>query len=268
MNQAPLTGHDFVVTDIVYVLDRHPDPEWRLRSNFRNPHYVMAYCKAGKAEYHFDNEHITVRKGDVLLFPKLYEHGGASDPHDPWSFMTVAFDLADLHGSAAEAIELLPRSMPSSYGYEMNELFGKLYRSWTGKKPGYLLQCRGLLMELLYLLVRQFSQPAILTPQARAIEKLMDDLQASVNETYSVDELAERVGLSPSYFRTVFKQTAGMTAVDYQNRLKINKAGDLLLGGYCNVSEAAEAVGFKDIYYFSRLFKKITGMAPSSYLKN
>lgn len=113
MNHATtLAGHDFVVTDIMYVLDRHPDPQWRLRSNFCNPHYVIAYCKSGQAEYHYNNEQVNVSKGDVLLFPKLYQHGAASDPHDPWSFLTVAFELADLQGTAEKAIESLRAVWP------------------------------------------------------------------------------------------------------------------------------------------------------------
>ncbi|HHV97854.1 MAG TPA: helix-turn-helix transcriptional regulator [Clostridiaceae bacterium] len=54
----------------------------------------------------------------------------------------------------------------------------------------------------------------------------------------------------------------------YTYYIKINKAKDLLLSGECNVSEAAFSVGFENVHYFSRTFKKITGVNPSKYLKS
>ena len=66
--------------------------------------------------------------------------------------------------------------------------------------------------------------------------------------------------MSTSYFRALFKQ-------QFHNRLKITKACDLLRSGTCNVTEAAYATGFGDVYYFSRLFKKTTGRSPSQHLQ-
>ncbi|MFW5789511.1 MAG: helix-turn-helix domain-containing protein, partial [Spirochaetota bacterium] len=69
------------------------------------------------------------------------------------------------------------------------------------------------------------------------------------------------------YFRRLFKQVTGYTPVNYINRVKIDKAKDLLLSGECNVSEAAEAVGIDNVFYFSRLFKRISSVNPSEYIR-
>ena len=58
----------------------------------------------------------------------------------------------------------------------------------------------------------------------------------------------------------------GMSAIQFQNQQKIQRAKDLILSQNCNVTEAAQAVGFSDIYYFSRMFRKLTGKNPSEYL--
>jgi len=80
-----------------------------------------------------------------------------------------------------------------------------------------------------------------------------------------LEELAEQVGLSPSRFRTLFKALTGHSVVRYQNWVRVNKAKDLLLSGEYSVAQAAAEVGFHDTYYFSRLFRKMTGYAPSHY---
>ena len=54
--------------------------------------------------------------------------------------------------------------------------------------------------------------------------------------------------------------------MQFQNKLKIDKAKDLIISHSCNITEAAEAVGFSDVYYFSRMFRKITGKNPSEFL--
>jgi len=92
-------------------------------------------------------------------------------------------------------------------------------------------------------------------------------IQENYQKNFSIEELTQYSGLSPSYFRRLFKKATGLTPLQYQNYIKINKAKDLLLSGECNVSEAAFSVGFDNVHYFSRIFKKIAGVNPSHYLK-
>jgi AraC-like DNA-binding protein len=87
-------------------------------------------------------------------------------------------------------------------------------------------------------------------------------MRADYRQTYAVTDLAERAGLSPSHFGALFKQFTGLTAKEYQHRIKIAKAKEFLLSGECNVTQAATRVGFADIYYFSRLFKEDRGTQP------
>ena len=86
-----------------------------------------------------------------------------------------------------------------------------------------------------------------------------------IRNTFSATELAKRSGFSPSYFRALFKEANGLSPLQYQNQIKINRAKELLLSGEYNVTETAESLGFNNIYYFSRLFKKLTGIPPSEY---
>ena len=65
----------------------------------------------------------------------------------------------------------------------------------------------------------------------------------------------------------LFKEATGMTTVQFQNHLKIDRAKDLIVSRNCSVTEAAHAVGFHDVCYFSRVFRQITGKNPSEYLR-
>ena len=55
--------------------------------------------------------------------------------------------------------------------------------------------------------------------------------------------------------------------MDYLTELRMNKAKKLLCGDECSVQDVAEQVGYRDLKYFSRLFKKTTGISPSDYKK-
>jgi AraC-like DNA-binding protein len=141
--------------------------------------------------------------------------------------------------------------------------FAQLYRSWSVKRPGYLVHCRSIILDVLCRLYTRSQSFSL--PHNKGIERCIELIHANYQHTYSSRELAEVAGVSPSYFRYLFKQSTGLSPLQYQNQIKIDKAKDLLLSGECNVTEAAEAVGFANIYYFSRLFKKLTGIPPSQY---
>ena len=65
-----------------------------------------------------------------------------------------------------------------------------------------------------------------------------------------------------------FKEAIGITPLQYQLHLRISDAATLLNTSHENVSEIAFQCGFADSNYFSRQFKRITGMTPSEYRKN
>lgn len=86
-------------------------------------------------------------------------------------------------------------------------------------------------------------------------------------ETIDFDECASRCNLSRSRFTHLFKQKVGISPSGYQKNLRIEQAIEMLMFSTQSVGEIAEALGFLDARYFSRLFKKETGKLPTEYRK-
>ena len=255
---------DFVVTDIAYVIQREPDADWGVTSMVNSGSYILAYATSGLAHYRFaGREDLLVREGDVLFFPKGMAHSGHADKDEPWSFLSVAFDAVAGAGNIDEQLSVVDHLNRGSFASRLSAHFAELYLAWTQRKPGYLVRCRAIIMTILHELIRQQTLPHLDSPHARELITVIDLMRADYRRTYAVTDLAERVGLSPSHFRALFKQFTGLTAKEYQHRIKIAKAKEFLLSGECNVTQAATRVGFADIYYFSRLFKKVEGRNPS-----
>ncbi|QHW31441.1 response regulator [Paenibacillus rhizovicinus] len=84
-------------------------------------------------------------------------------------------------------------------------------------------------------------------------------------EDLSLEEAAESVHLNQFYFSKVFKQHVGETFIDYLTGLRIDRAKQLIEEDVLSLKEVSYQVGYKDPNYFSRVFKKVTGVAPSEY---
>ncbi len=94
------------------------------------------------------------------------------------------------------------------------------------------------------------------------ISDVLHEIDLHLVEGVDFHALAAKYAFSIGYFRKLFKAVTGFSPVAYTNRLRITKACMYLQQGLL-VSEAAERVGIYDLNYFSRLFKKIMGVAPS-----
>ncbi|MBP1966438.1 response regulator transcription factor [Paenibacillus aceris] len=103
-------------------------------------------------------------------------------------------------------------------------------------------------------------------------QKAMDTIIAYIHEHYteeiSLEELADIVSISKNYLCYIFKKVTGETFNQYLTRVRIEKAKEMILDGKWLVYEIAEKVGYKNIPYFSTLFKKITGHTPTDLVKN
>ena len=81
----------------------------------------------------------------------------------------------------------------------------------------------------------------------------------------SLNTVAAQVGVSSSYFSSIFKQETGQSFVEYLTKLRIDKACELLRCTTLRTSEIGERVGYNDPHYFSATFKKVTGVSPKDY---
>ena len=248
-----INQYDFNVNKIIILLKK-PNPNWRMTNINNTDYYVLRFSTSDEAVFKINGKLNNIKMGDLLFFPKNAEQTGYSKYDNPWTFFSVAFDV-DFHNKQSEkAFNEIPRLMHCKDIHNFPVLFSELNKTWLGKEVGYLIKCKSILMEILYLTIRKVHLSSHINPQ---ILNIINLIQTNYSVSYSINELAKIAGFSSSYFRVLFKKTTGVTAIQYQNHIKINKAKELLLSGNYNVSEVAEKVGFSNIYYFSELFKNI-----------
>ena len=83
----------------------------------------------------------------------------------------------------------------------------------------------------------------------------------------SLSEIAAKCGVSDCYFRRLFQQYSGESPMSFRQRLRIERAKQLLLSDeQYTVSEVAQELGFSDVYHFSKTFKKYCGVSPMKYV--
>lgn len=107
-------------------------------------------------------------------------------------------------------------------------------------------------------------KPAI-AEHARVAKELID---THFNEPLSLDTLASRIYLSGDHIRSLFKKEYGIGPIHYLLQKRIEHARGLLKNSDKKVYEIAGICGFNDPYYFSRIFKRISGLSPEQYRKS
>lgn len=97
------------------------------------------------------------------------------------------------------------------------------------------------------------------------VKSAREYVEEHYTDDISLQEVAEKIGISAGYLSTMFAQNMNCKFVDYLNNVRIERACTYLEQGYLKTYEIAYRVGFKDEKYFSRVFKKIKGMSPKEY---
>jgi len=106
-----------------------------------------------------------------------------------------------------------------------------------------------------------------LTALPAMIKEAITYLRFNVDQPISLNQLADRFGIHPSYLSRAFKKALGLTLTDYINKLRIEEAKYLLDQGNASVASIALNVGYNDPNYFSKVFTKLEHTTPHDYRK-
>ncbi|WP_249308741.1 response regulator transcription factor [Lederbergia citrea] len=99
------------------------------------------------------------------------------------------------------------------------------------------------------------------------MRKLLDYIERHYAESISLSEMAKHFHFNPSYLSTFFNTHNKEGFSEYLNRIRIEKSVELLEKGTVSISEISGMVGYSDHSYFTKVFKKMMGISPSSYRK-
>ncbi len=100
---------------------------------------------------------------------------------------------------------------------------------------------------------------------ADAIYQTIQYINKNYAEKVTLDEVASSVYLSPAYFSKIFKEEMKCNFNTYLNQVRINKSKNLLINSKFSLVEIAGMVGYEDQSYFTKVFKKMTGLSPGKY---
>ncbi|GFH42720.1 hypothetical protein Hs30E_12710 [Lactococcus hodotermopsidis] len=96
-------------------------------------------------------------------------------------------------------------------------------------------------------------------------QEILDYIEAHFSEQITLTALSEKFHFSYNYLSSYFSTNYNATFSDYLKTLRMEKAKTLLKNSELNLSEISEAIGFSDLAYFSKVFKKEIGTSPSKY---
>ena len=152
---------------------------------------------------------------------------------------------------------------------EYKRIFTSIINELRFCKSEYEELCVYYLMELLILTHRLSSEKPrksnLLAMQE--MERAVQYFSQNYNSPISIDEYAHSHNFSISWFIQSFKQHTGTTPTQYLLFLRISNAKNLLENTSFNISEISRAIGYENPLYFSRIFKKQSGLSPSEYRK-
>lgn len=96
-------------------------------------------------------------------------------------------------------------------------------------------------------------------------ERVFSYLEDNIGHTLTIDKICRDNLIGRSQLQKIFREKNNCGIIDFFNQMKIKAARQMIRDSHLNFTQISEALGYNSIHYFSRQFKKITGMTPSEY---
>lgn len=229
--------------------------------------YVIIYCTDGKGWLDLDGKHYEIHTGDLFICPPNLIHSYGADKIIPWTNYWLHFKgpksllfMEYLGINASHPI--------MSIGINQN-VIQRLEHMFEVLKMGYTTvnllastaDTQNILSELNLI---QANGPFSDQPNT-TMESVIEFMLKHTCDNKTLDDFADYAHSSKSHFIRIFKEKTGYTPIDYYNRLRIQKACELLHSQTLSISEISNCLGFRDQFHFSKLFKKVIGYSPTFY---
>jgi len=257
------SSFDNAIPYIDYFSYRNNTHNWKIEHSITD-FIDMTYVTGGEAVYVVNGKRISVSAGDLLCIPTQSSRVASSSSSEAFECFAVNFKMLDSNNMDVD----IPLPLVSSVGIHVGiiSMLKSLNENWLRRGPGYTMRVRAYFMLILQ---RFFEMLVYEVDTSRFDSRVKGTIRYITNnfaEPIGISDAAKEVHLTPNYLGILFKQEVGVTFRDYLNTIRLNQAEDMLRAGEGSITDIALKCGFRDVFYFSRLFKKYKGTTPSSVL--
>ena len=214
---------------------------------------VLSCRVSGESSFFFAGSQHIAKSGDVVYVPYGSTYYQESNEEE-----TICFHF-DAHCDMKDDILICPTENRE----KVCELFVQAANIWEEKAANYGCRCMSIFYEILSLCTVNLTGSKEVCEPLRKVAEYLDSHIYDVELT--VEELRNIANFSRTYFNKIFKDSYGVTPVEYISIQRVKKAKFLLESGEYSNEEIALLCGFNNVKYFYVVFKRITGMTTKEY---
>lgn len=231
--------------------------------------WILLYCTNGRGWVEYQGTQHELKAGQSFIIPAGAPHTYGADGDRPWSLYWVHFK-GELAPYFAEGCDRVCSMADPDHDRITGRttLFEELFLAVeTGFGDAQLRYACATLYHFLgtFRYLQAGYAPRKDGSSLGIIERCRNYMQEHLEEHISLEDLCRFTGFSPARCNALFKEHTGMSPIAYLQELRIQTAMQLFDQTDMHINQVCHKVGIEDPYYFSRLFRKCTGLSPSAW---
>lgn len=258
---------------------------FEMQNEHYHPFYEFYYLVSGERRFFLNGKSYRIKSGDIMLIPKREIHRttfyGEGSEHER---IAMCFDddfvrrLQSSIGLAKfeQCFQHRHLSVPFEKRGELEKLFEKLLAEYSGQDELSDELCAIYCEEIIMLMIRYQKQYIAKKDddvhefgiEDREMEAAAQYINHNFMESITLPMIADKYGMSDSYFSRRFKQVTGFGFKEYLNMVRIRHACELLVSTDWSVTRISEECGYMDSNYFGDAFRKIKHVSPREFRKS
>ena len=245
------------------------DSDWHSTLH-THPFTELFYVVDGKGEFNIQGQRFPVEANDFVIINPQVEHTELSSPDEPLEYIVLGIRGLSFSNLTPVSEGGHPFSFFNLRDEQKDILryLNAMVQEATSQQMSYELVCHNLLEILLIKILRHQHFDLEVGKQSKAtkdISFIKHYLETYYHESIQLEDLASMTHLSRFYISHSFKKEIGMSPMEYLIDIRIKESKILLRTTNYSISQVADIVGFTTPTYFSKQFRKSTGISPTDY---
>jgi AraC family L-rhamnose operon regulatory protein RhaS len=251
----------------------------------------LAYVAEGSGEHSYNyGDYYAIRAGDVFIVEPEMVHAYRVGPAGKLVICNVLFMPSLLKNELVTMSSVTPfvdffyvepflrnnarfvsrLSLRTSQQLEIGSILDKLIAEQNNRSLGCQTMIKTSMIQLFISLSRYYQQmerPKETVPDEQSLQMIVDFIHRHYDQPLTLEQISHICGMSASVFSAKFKMFTGRTFIEYRNDIRLSIAEEAILVTDEKIATIAQNVGFDDLSFFNKQFKKKTGVTPGQLRK-